>query len=72
MLTSVLPILGEELGDLVTNLTIRDLDVLLGLARVGHEGQEAIVGDVELYHGVYQYVGPVQVTPGSLLTSWYS
>jgi hypothetical protein len=49
-LTGVLAIVGEELGDLVTNLTIGNLDVVLGGAIIGHEGEETIVGNVELTH----------------------
>ena len=46
--TSVLLIGLEELGDLVADFAIRHLDIILGSARVVHERQEAIVGDVEL------------------------
>lgn len=49
-LTSVLGFLQEELLDLVTNFTIRKLDVVLGGAIVVHEREETIVGDVELWH----------------------
>ena len=47
-LTGVLVLLGEELVDLVTNLAIGDLDVVLGGAVVGHEGEETVVSNVEL------------------------
>lgn len=47
--TGVLALLLEELLDLVANLTVWDLDIVLGVTTVGHEGQEAIIGDVELY-----------------------
>ena len=54
LLTDVLPILGEELVDLITNFALWNLDVLLLGTIIRHEGQEAIVGDVELPH-TYQY-----------------
>lgn len=47
-LTGVLLLLGEELADLLANLTIGDLDIVLGVAVIGHQGQEVIIGDVEL------------------------
>lgn len=47
-LTGVLLLLGEELADLVANLTVGDLDVVLGVAIVLHQGQEVVVGDVKL------------------------
>jgi hypothetical protein len=50
ILTGVLALVGEELGDLVANLTIGNLDVVLGGAVVGHEGKETVVGNVELTH----------------------
>lgn len=49
-LTGVLAILLEELLDLVANLTIRNLDIIFGITIVGHEGEEVVVGDVELCH----------------------
>jgi hypothetical protein len=48
LLTGVLAVLGEHLVDLVTNLAVGDLDVVLGGAVIGHEGEEAVVGNVEL------------------------
>ena len=47
-LTGVLAVLVEHLVDLVTNLAIGDLDVVLGGAVVGHEGEETVVRNVEL------------------------
>jgi len=43
----VLAVLVEHLVDLVTNLAIGDLDVVLGGAVVGHEGEETVVSNVE-------------------------
>src|SRR4051794_30275200 len=47
-LTGVLAILSEELIDLVTNLTLGNLDVVLGGTIVGHEGEETVISNVEL------------------------
>lgn len=47
-LTSVLAVLGEELVDLVTDFSVRNLDIVLGGAVLGHEGEETIVSDIEL------------------------
>jgi hypothetical protein len=46
--TGVLAVLVEHLVDLVADFTIGDLDVVLGGAVVGHEREEAVVGNVEL------------------------
>jgi len=48
VLTGVLLLLTEELVDLFTNLTLWNLDIILGGTVVGHEGEKAVVGDVEL------------------------
>lgn len=47
-LTGVLAILLEQLLDLVTDFILWELDIVLGVTVVGHEGEEAIVGDIEL------------------------
>lgn len=47
-LTGVLLLLGEKLADLVANLAVGNLDIVLGVAVVLHQGQEVVVGDVEL------------------------
>lgn len=47
-LTGVLALLGKQLVDLVANFTIGDLDVVLGGAVISHEGEETVVGNVEL------------------------
>lgn len=47
-LTDVLALINEELVDLVTNLTIGELDVVLGGAVVRHEGKETILRNVDL------------------------
>lgn len=47
-LTAVLLLLTEHTEDLLTNLGVGNLDVVLGAAVVIHQGQEVIVGDVDL------------------------
>lgn len=46
--TDVLLLLSEQLLDLVTNVTLWDLDVVLLVTRVGEEVQETVVGNVDL------------------------
>lgn len=46
--TGVLLLLAEELGDLLANFTVGNLDIILGSTVFGHEGEEAVVGNVEL------------------------
>jgi hypothetical protein len=48
VLTSILLFLTEELVDLFANLTLWNLDIILGSTVLGHEGEKAVVGDVEL------------------------
>jgi hypothetical protein len=47
-LTGVLALLGEELVDLVANLTLGELDIILGGAVLRHEGEETVVSNVKL------------------------
>jgi hypothetical protein len=47
--TAILAILLEHLLDLVANLTLGNLDIVLGAAVVVHEGQEAVISDIELF-----------------------
>jgi hypothetical protein len=47
-LTGVLLFGGEELVDLLTNFSIGNLDIVLGLTIIGHQGEETIVRDIEL------------------------
>ena len=49
-LTGVLLLRLEKLGDLLTDLTIGHLDVVLGVTVIAHEGEVAVVGDIELAH----------------------
>jgi hypothetical protein len=48
--TGVLLLVPEELLDLLADLALGDLDVVLHVAVLRHEGEEAIVLDVELCH----------------------
>lgn len=50
-LTGVLLLGGKETGDLVTDLAVGKLDVVLGLTIIAHEGEETIVGNIELAPG---------------------
>lgn len=47
-LTGVLGVLIEQFVNLLTNLTFGNLDVILGLTIIAHEGEEAIVRHVKL------------------------
>lgn len=48
VLTDVLLLLTEHLDDALTELVVGDLDIILGVTVILHEGKEVIVGDVEL------------------------
>ena len=48
MLTGVLLIFPEKLLDLVTDLAVWHFDIILGVTVIGHQGQEIIIGNVEL------------------------
>lgn len=54
--TDVLLLLGEQLLDLGTNVTLWDLNVVLLVTRVGEEIQETVVGNVDLRQ--VQYFAP--------------
>ena len=47
-LTGILFLTAEELLDLVANFTFGDLDIVFGGTIIRHEGQETVIGDVEL------------------------
>lgn len=47
-LTDVLLLLTEHLDDALADLVVRDLDVVLGVTVILHQGKEVIVGDVKL------------------------
>jgi hypothetical protein len=62
VLTGVLLLLTEELVDLFANLTLWNLDIILGSTVFGHKGEKAVVGDVELAKTVSLMDGVVLVT----------
>ena len=47
-LTGILLLSLEQLGDLVTDLTVGHLDIILGVTVIVHEGEVSIIGDIEL------------------------
>jgi hypothetical protein len=47
-LTGVLAVLVEHLGNLLANFAVGELDIVLGGAVIGHEGEETVVGDIDL------------------------
>lgn len=48
VLTDVLLLLLEHLLDALTEVVVGDLDIVLGVTVILHQGQEVIVGDVQL------------------------
>jgi len=61
---SVLALISEQLVDLVANFTLRNLDIVLGGAVIGHEGEETIVGDIEKLVFLAADVGDIHVVGG--------
>jgi hypothetical protein len=53
-LTGVLLLSSEELVNLLANLTVRDLNIILGFTIIGHQGKKTIVRNVELGKGPCQ------------------
>jgi hypothetical protein len=51
LLTDVLLLLLEELGDTLADLVVGELDIILGVTVLLHQGKVVIVGDVELARG---------------------
>jgi len=47
-LTGILFFGGEELLNLVANLSVWDLDIILSLTIIGHQRKESIVRDIQL------------------------
>ena len=47
-LTGVFSVLNKELLDLVANLTLWNLYIILLVAVIGHEREEAVVGNIKL------------------------
>jgi len=52
LLTDVLLLLTEHLEDTGTDLTLGELDIVLGVTVILHQGQEVIIGDVQLETGL--------------------
>lgn len=44
----ILVLLNEQLVDSVTNFTIGNLDIILGVALFVHQGKETVIGNVKL------------------------
>jgi len=51
----------EELVDLLTNFSIGDLDIILGLTIISHQGEETVIGDIEKLVFLAGNVGDVHV-----------
>ena len=49
-LTGIFLICAEELLDLIANLSVRNLNVILGSAILRHEGKEVVISDIQLWH----------------------
>lgn len=62
MLTGVFPIIVKQLVDLAANITFWNLDIIFGGAIIGHEGEEAVVGDIELEQSYYHTAPPIQLS----------
>ena len=71
--TGIFLFFAEELVDLLSNLTIRDLDVVLGVAIVTHEGKKVVLRNIELDIPLAQ-PSPLCLSHSKIyvLTSWYS
>merc|ERR1711977_159538 len=54
----------EELLDLLTNFSIGNLDIVLGLTIIGHQGEETIVRDIEQLVFLAGDVGDIHVVGG--------
>lgn len=48
-LTGVLAVLREHLADLVSDFALWNLDIILERTVVGHEGEETVISDIDLY-----------------------
>jgi len=63
-LTGILLLGREELLDLLTNFSIGNLDIVLGLTIIGHQGEETIVRDIEQLVFLAGDVGDIHVVGG--------
>jgi len=59
-----LGVFDKHLLDLFTNVIVWDLDILLGGAIIGHERQEAVIGNVEELVFLAANVGDIHVVGG--------
>ena len=48
LLTSILLLCSEETINLIADFALWDLDVILGIAIVRHQGKKAVAGDIKL------------------------
>jgi len=61
---SILLFLGEQLGNLLANFSLGNLDIILSFTVISHQGQEAVVGDIEELVFLASNVGNVHVVGG--------
>ena len=47
-ITGILLVSGEKLVNLLSNISLGDLNIILGLTIISHQGKETIVGNIEL------------------------
>jgi len=55
---------SEKLIDLLTNLTLRDLNIILSLTIISHQGEEAVIRDIEQLVLLAGDVGDIHVVGG--------
>jgi len=60
----ILLISGEELINLLANFSIRNLNIVLGLTIIGHQGEESIIGNIEQLVFLASNIGNVHVVGG--------
>jgi len=55
---------GEKLVNLLANLSVRDLNIILGLTIISHQREETIIGDIEQLVFLASNVGNIHVMGG--------
>jgi len=60
----ILLFFGEELGNLLANFSIRNLDIVLSLAIISHQRKEAIVRDIKKLVFLAGDVGNIHIVGG--------
>jgi len=60
----ILLVSGEKLVNLISNLSVGDLDIILGLAIISHQGKETIIGNIEELVFLAGDVGNIHVVGG--------